>query len=346
MRSFTCPHCDQLVFFENSVCVRCGTALGFDAEAREITVVGGELIPCANLNLAGCNWLVPAATAGTTGGLCRCCVLTRTRPANDDLAGLAAFRDAEEAKRRLVFQLLELGLPVDPHDEATGRGLAFDLLSNRHGPVTTGHEDGVVTLDLSESDDAHRTQVRLELGEAYRTMLGHFRHEVGHYFETVLVDDAGRQEDARAIFGDERADYGEAIDRHYSQGAPAGWEQTHVSAYATMHPYEDWAETFAHVLHILDTIQTAASFGMKVDRGPTGSDVLSAEPEIADAFAGEPDSFGIVMDEWLPLTYALNAVNRSMGRGDLYPFVLNPAVIDKLAFVHDAIVRAAVNAHD
>ena len=338
MRSFTCPHCHQMVFFENSVCVRCGTALGFDPDTREITEVGGALVPCANLNLASCNWLLPAAAAGATGGLCRCCVLTRTRPANDDLAGLAMFHDAEEAKRRLVFQLLELGLPVEPHDDATGRGLAFDLLSARHGPVTTGHEDGVVTLDLSESDDAHRTQVRLELGEVYRTMLGHFRHEVGHYYETILVDDAGRSDDARALFGDERADYGEAIDRHYSQGPPVGWEERYVSAYATMHPFEDWAETFAHVLHILDTIQTAAAFGMKVDGRAAG---LSAEPEIADAFAGEAHSFDIVMDEWLPLTYALNAVNRSMGRRDLYPFVLGPEVIEKLAFVHDAIVRSS-----
>lgn len=341
MRAFSCPHCDQLVFFENSVCVRCGTALGFDPETREITQVGGGHVPCANLNLASCNWLLTADEVAANGGLCRCCVLTRTRPANDDLAGLAAFRDAEEAKRRLVFQLLELGLPVEPHDEATGRGLAFDLLSTRHGPVTTGHEDGVVTLDLSESDDAHRTQVRLELGEVYRTMLGHFRHEVGHYYETVLIDDAGRNDEARLLFGDERADYGEAIDRHYAQGPPAGWEARYVSAYATMHPFEDWAETFAHVLHILDTIQTAAAFGMKVDGGAGRSTVLSAEPEIADAFAGEPDSFDIVMNEWLPLTYALNAVNRSMGRGDLYPFVLSPDVIAKLAFVHDAIVTTA-----
>ena len=340
MRSFTCPHCSQLVFFENSVCLRCGTALGFDSDRREIVELGGDLVPCANLDLAGCNWLVGV---DDVGGLCRCCVLTRTRPEDDDPDGLSAFHDAEEAKRRLVFQLLELGLPVEPLNDQTGEGLAFDLLSTRHGPVTTGHQDGVVTLDLSESDDAHRTQVRLELNEAYRTMLGHFRHEIGHYYETVLVDAAGRAEEARAVFGDERADYQAAIDRHYADGPPVGWEQRYVSSYATMHPWEDFAETFAHVLHILDTVQTAASFGLKV-AGPTP--VLTADPAVAAEVASAPDSlaldaFALVLREWLPLTYALNAVNRSMGRHDLYPFVLSDEVIAKLTFVHEAIIRGS-----
>jgi hypothetical protein len=341
MRAFSCPHCSQLVFFENSVCLRCGTALGFDSERREIVEPGNGLVACANLDLAGCNWLVPDDD-GT--GMCRCCRLTRTRPQDDDLEGLAAFHDAEEAKRRLVFQLLELGLPVEPLDDDTGEGLAFDLLSTRHGPVTTGHQDGVVTLDLSESDDAHRTQVRLELNEAYRTMLGHFRHEIGHYYETVLVDAAGRTEEARAVFGDEQADYQAAIDRHYAEGPPAGWEQRFVSAYATMHPWEDFAETFARVLHILDTMQTAASFGMKVD-GPNAA--LAADPAVVAEAATETRAvraFDAVLREWLPLTYALNAVNRSMGRHDLYPFVLSDEVIAKLAFVHDAIVRGSTSA--
>ena len=123
--------------------------------------------------------------------------------------------------------------------------------------MVTGHADGVITLDLAESDDVHRERRRAELGEPYRTLLGHFRHEIGHYYWPILVERAGALERCRALFGDERADYGEALERHYADGPPADWAERHVSAYATMHPWEDWAETFAHYLHIRDTLQTA-----------------------------------------------------------------------------------------
>ena len=195
--------------------------------------------------------------------------------------------------------------------------------------MTIGHADGLVTLDLDEADPAHRERVRLEMGEAYRTLLGHLRHEIGHFYWPVLVG-ADRIDAWRALFGDERVDYSEAMERHYRSGPPQDWAESHVSAYATMHPWEDWAETFAHYLHIRDTLQTAASFGMVV-AGPAPH--LYAEP--ADDVVGRP--FGAVIREWLPLTYALNAVNRSMGRPDLYPFVLAPRVIDKLTFVHRAV---------
>ena len=335
MRAFTCPTCDQLVFFENSVCLRCATPLGVDPARRELVAVKDGLVPCANLDLAACNWLLPEHDV-PEDGLCVCCALTRTRPADDDVEGLAAFADAEAAKRRLVFQLLELRLPVEPHDDETGEGLAFDLLSSRHGPVTTGHDDGLVTLDLAESDPVHRTEVRLELGETYRTMLGHFRHEIGHYYQSMLVDQAGRLDACRELFGDERVDYGEAIERHYGEGPPPDWPERYVSSYATMHPWEDWAETFAHVLHILDTIQTAAEFGVRILDGPAR---LPSRPERALDAAEEPDAFDAVLDEWLPLTYALNALNRSMGKNDLYPFVLGPEVVAKLRFVHTCILR-------
>jgi hypothetical protein len=393
VRAFSCQVCGQLVFFENSACLRCGASLGFVAADGELhtlaltddgaaytilgpapddtaerrdanaSVASERWVRCANAMVASCNWLVreptialvddPAGDDETVdpehepdADLCLCCQLTRTRPNDDDVDALAAFADTEAAKRRLVFQLLELGLPVITEDEDPDRGLAFDLLSSRYHPVTIGHADGLITLDLSESDDAHREQVRQDLGEPYRTMLGHLRHEVGHYYWQLLVEpDPTWLARFRTLFGDETQDYGDAIDHHYGTGDTPGavedWQDEHVSSYATMHPWEDWAETFAHELHILDTLQTAAAYGMKV----TGPDVFGHEPT-GDLTADpdpDPDAapFDAVLDDWLPLTYALNGLNRSMGKADLYPFVLAPAVVDKLAFVHELVQATA-----
>ncbi|WP_285658704.1 putative zinc-binding metallopeptidase, partial [Helicobacter bizzozeronii] len=224
----------------------------------------------------------PASGGGPV--LCRSGSLTRTRPADDDGEGRARFTEAEAAKRRLVAQLLDLGLPVVGFDDADD-GLGFDLLSSHFDQVVTGHEDGIVTVDLAEADDAHRERVRHELGEAYRTVLGHFRHEVGHYYWTVLVRGTDALDGFRAVFGDERADYGQAMGSHYGGGPPVGWEATHVSAYATMHPWEDWAETFAHLLHLRDTLQTAAESGVTVV-DPDGA---------ASAPASATDDFDVIV---------------------------------------------------
>jgi hypothetical protein len=320
MRAFACPTCSQLVFFENTACLNCGTELGFRWPERELGALDGPR--CANLVTAACNWV-----ADPPGELCFSCRLTRTRPADDDATGLDAFRSAEAAKRRLLFELGELGLPVD--------GLSFELLSSAFQPVTTGHADGLVTLDLAEADDPHRERMRQELGEPYRTLLGHFRHEVGHFYFTVLAADEDRCARARALFGDERADYQEALDRHYAEGPPDGWQERHVSAYATVHPAEDWAETFAHYLHMRDTSQTAAAYGVELS-GPAvpAGGAFAARPR------DEPASFDEIVAEWLSLSYALNAINRSMGRDDLYPFVLAPAVVEKLRLVHQLVSEA------
>jgi hypothetical protein len=324
---YRCPTCAQAVYAANTVCLHCGTPLGFDPAVLEV-VVADPARRCANAGLIGCSWL-----ADVPGALCRSCALTRTRPADDDAVGLAQLAVAEAEKRRLVHQLLALGLPVEPRDEAAGTGLAFDLLSSSQEPVTTGHVGGVITLDLAESDDVHRERLRDQLGEPYRTVLGHFRHEVGHHYFTVLVDDDQLAE-ARALFGDETADYGAALDRHYREGPPPGWEASYVSAYATMHPAEDWAETFAHYLHIRAVLATAAAYGLRVD-GATVVELaqdLTSDPAEVDAGSVEA-----IIEAWLPLSYALNAVSRSIGRGDLYPFVLPPPVLRKLAFVHRAV---------
>jgi hypothetical protein len=320
MRAFACPNCSLIVFFENTACLNCGTELGFRWPEREL----GPLVAprCANLETAACNWL-----AAAPGALCFSCGLTRIRPADDDAEGLAALRSAEAAKRRLLFELGELGLPIE--------GLAFELLSSAAQPVTTGHADGVVTLDLAEADDPHRERMRQELSEPYRTLLGHFRHEVGHFYFTVLAPDEERRVRVRALFGDERADYQAALERHYAAGPPDDWQERHVSAYATMHPSEDWAETFAHYLHMRDTSQTAAAYGLEL-HGPDlpAGDAFAASPR------DDPPDFDEFVAAWLSLSYALNALNRSMGRDDLYPFVLAPAVVEKLRLVHELVLEA------
>ncbi len=332
MRSFQCQRCGQLVFFENTECLHCGTPLGFASER-------GELVPvelprhrrCLNIFLAGCNWLV---ANGDPADLCPSCRLTRTRPEDADTSAAEAFRAAETAKRRLVFQLHELALPIISRAEDPDRGLAFDLLSSRHQPVRTGHEDGVITLDLSESDDSHREHIRRELGEPYRSVLGHLRHEIGHYYWPLLVDRQDQVKGFRLLFGDERSDYAQALDEHYRQGPALVWEDAYLSGYATTHPSEDWAETFAHYLHIRDTLQTANAYGirMSVPAAPTPAKLT---PD-SDAAA-----FETILDEWTPLSYALNGVNRSMGKADLYPFILSPAVVKKLGFVHEASPAAS-----
>jgi hypothetical protein len=336
MRDFNCPNCGQRLAFENSTCLNCGSALGFSLEQMALLVIAdgdaseqagfvnaADYQLCANLQLAVCNWLVPVNNPRL---LCASCVLTTERPNDSDTVGLAEFAAAEAAKRRLIVELHELKLPIVGRQEDPDYGLAFRLLSSAHEKVMTGHENGVITLDLAEGDDVHREQLRVEMDEPYRTLLGHFRHEIGHYYFYRLIDpNSGNLARFNELFGDPDTDYQEALDRHYNEGTPDGWQETFVSSYATMHPAEDWAETFAHYLHIRDTLDTSAAFGFApaaatFDRPPLG-----------------PSAFGAIIDLWLPLSWSLNMVNRSMGRDDLYPFVLPAAVLEKMQFIHNVI---------
>jgi hypothetical protein len=350
VRVFACESCEHLVFFENSRCLHCHHPLGFawplreletltQAEGRltrlhpEVAGPDAEVYRCANAGVAECNWLVARPQE-----LCFSCALTRRRPADSDSTGLREFAAAEAAKRRLLFELGELGLPVN--ETVDGPTLAFDLLSSANEPVITGHADGVITLDLAESDDVHRAQMRIQLGEPYRTLLGHMRHEIGHYYFPLLTADPQALERCRELFGDEREDYGKAMERYYDTGPTSDWQRDFVSAYATMHPSEDWAETFSHYLHIWDTIQTAAAYGVRV-RGPAVISARQRGEEFSSAPDAHAENFAALLEDWLPLTYALNGLNRSMGLGDLYPFVLTGAVIAKLSLVEDLVTRCA-----
>ena len=328
MRAFACDHCRSLIFFDNDRCFTCGHEQGFDRTAGVlVSVENSVLLRCANAALIGCNWLV--ADAGT---LCHSCRLTRTRPADSDLAGLAAFTLTESAKRRLVYQLDHLGLPTTPKVDDPD-GLAFDLLSSAQHSVITGHADGVITIDLAEGDDPHREAMRVKLAEPYRTMLGHLRHETGHWYWQVLVDGSPFLDRFRDLFGDERADYAEALQQHYGKPDDNSWADTHVSHYAAAHPWEDWAETFAHYLHIRDTTETASWYGLRVD-GPDLDLAVTWDAQIRVDPVEDVEDFDSLARSWIALKLVLNQLNRSMGRQDLYPFTLTPAVLDKLRFVH------------
>jgi hypothetical protein len=333
--TYRCPACGTFVLLENQECIACGTPVGFHwptvsfvgAPSDGAEIDGRRWMRCINWSWQ-CNWLV-ADDAGS--GQCVSCRLTRRRPATDDTLALELLAQASLDKRRLLMQLLELGLPITPHFEQEG-GLAFDLVSSRSGEhVITGHANGVITIDLAEGHDAHREALRVNLGEAYRTMLGHFRHEIGHYYQRVLVSEDPLLSECRALFGDEQASYRDAIDRHYKLGAPNGWESSFISEYATMHPWEDFAETFAHYLHITGTLTTAARGGLVLKSDGLGPEV---PPEVAARVSYLDADIDIILDDWHWLAMFFNRINRSMGHRDLYPFDLVEPVAEKLGFVH------------
>ncbi|NBB71116.1 MAG: hypothetical protein GVY33_12480 [Alphaproteobacteria bacterium] len=345
MRAFKCARCGLAVYFENTHCGGCGALLGFLPDALEMlafapappgepwAAVGRERLarPCANRDAAGCNWM----TAAADGPLCAGCVYNRTIPDLTVPSNPSRWQRLERAKRMLLYGLFRLGFRPPSRADAPGWGLAFDFVAATPGaPAVTGHAAGVVTIDVAEADDVVRTSVREQMAELYRTLLGHFRHESGHFFWERLVRDGGRLDAFRARFGDERADYRAALDRHYAAGPPADWNRTHISAYAAAHPWEDWAECWAHYLHIVDSLETARAFGLAV--APTAP-VLAAgtAPPLADPYRA-PSARALV-DAWLPLVVAVNSLNRSMGLGDLYPFVLTTPVVDKLEFIHRAV---------
>jgi hypothetical protein len=323
MRDFICPRCGQHLAFENSKCLSCGSRLAFSLEHGTMVVIG-DSGACANVDIAACNWFADSPSGA--GVLCASCRLTRTRPNDADTAGMVQFATAERAKRRLIAELAELKLPIVGRSEDPDFGLAFDLLSSTHEQVLTGHENGVITMDLAEVDDAYREQLRIAMDEPYRTLLGHLRHETGHaYFHRLVGASASQVTNFHALFGDPDADYQAALDRHYAGGAAPAWKDSYVSAYAAMHPAEDWAETFAHYLHIRDTLDTAAAFGLAPANAAFGQKLLGAS------------AFDAIIGMWLPLAWSLNMVNRSMGRDDLYPFVLPVPVLQKMRFIHTAV---------
>ena len=353
MKLFKCQNCSQLIYFENTRCERCGHALGYLWETRDLSTLtptsSGEWTAmadpghlyryCANEAHDVCNWLIPV---DEPNALCLACQLNNTIPNLSEQAHLLQWRKLEFAKHRLVYALLRFGLPVVNKTIDPELGLAFDFLApgapDTQTGVITGHADGLITINLIEADDAERERIRLEMGEPYRTLLGHFRHEVGHYYWQLFAQSEEWLTTFREHFGDERQDYAQALQAHYNQGNEIDWSTSFVSQYASAHPWEDWAETWAHYLHIVDALETAYAFGLRVRPQIKSDENLAVT---VDFNAYNQTNFAEIVEAWLPVTYALNSLNRSMGHLDLYPFVLSPAVVAKMKFVHDSVRHAA-----
>lgn len=348
MRHFACRHCQQPAFFENTQCVSCGHALGFDCDQATLLTLlraeDGVLMTvddhsqrwreCGNRDAIGCNWLIAADRPDV---FCRACALNRTIPNLDNPVNQSRWWQLEWAKRRLIYGLLRLGLPVVDKQQDPAGGLAFDFLEDAPpgvggDKVFTGHAGGVITINIVEADDVEREQQRKQLAEPYRTLLGHFRHESGHYYWQRLIAGSPLLEEFRTLFGDERVDYGTAMQRYYTDGAPPDWQARFVSAYASAHAWEDWAETWAHYLHMVDALETAHSAGLRL-----GHDAGREHAPVTDDRPYQGADFAELMRDWVPLTIAINSLNRSIGHGDFYPFVLPPPTQHKLAFVHGVI---------
>jgi hypothetical protein len=328
--------CGNRLFFGNTHCLDCGRALGFLPQARQVTpleTTDGTLraltIPgqpavrrCANHQAADCNWLIhhddPRA-------LCLACRLTQVIPDLGPPAHALYWQRLESAKRYLLCDLLRLGLPIiDRHTDPEG-GLGIDFMADQHTPegvetIVTGHLRGRITVNIAEADDVHREAQRVRLGERNRTLLGHLRHESGHYYWMHLIEsDPQRLAAFRACFGDERHDYRAAMTDYYNAGPRPEWARAHISAYASAHPWEDWAESWAHYLHITDAMETARDFGLIPPR--------------------DDERFAADLQRWGELSQALNALSRSVGAGDPYPFAIVETVAGKLAFIHSLMPR-------
>ncbi len=292
--------------------------------------------PCRNYGQENiCNWTVEAEDRNP---LCLSCRLTAVIPDLTKSDNAAAWYRLEVAKRRLLYTLLCLGLPFKDRAAEPQSGLAFQFLAyppDPQGlPVLTGHNHGLITVNIAEADDAQRERRRLQMGEPYRTLLGHFRHEIGHFYWDQLIKGGALLERFRNIFGDESADYAQALQRHHAQGPPANWQDYFVSAYASAHPWEDWAETWAHYLHMVDALETAMTCGLSLRPKRKDEPKLKNDLVVVGCWS---ESFDDLIDHWFPLTYVLNNLNRGLGLQDGYPFVLSKPAIDKLRFVHEVV---------
>jgi hypothetical protein len=342
MRHYQCA-CGNILFFDNSTCLKCGTLVGYDPAGDQMTTLTSDSLfqLCANgVQHAVCNWVVPR---GGTRTLCASCLLNRTIPDLSVQGNLDAWHKIEVAKRRILYTLWRLGLAPASKLEDPAKGLAFDFLRpTPDEPVLTGHEYGLITLNVDEAEDLEREKRKEALGESYRTLIGHFRHEVAHYYWDRFFlgrpDDDPKLSAFREVFGDEREDYRAALQRHYSEGPVATAPGTYISNYASVHPWEDWAETWAHYMHMIDGAETARSFGLRGDLVPMPFTPFPTDavtlPDQLDWPEGEKEEFLTLLRDWAKLSPAINEIVASLGHPAFYPFVFSDSIIRKFFFVH------------
>lgn len=320
----------------------CNAQLGYLPSADHILTIPAfdtdgqnEYAPCANRDQAGCNWL---CEANSPSDLCQSCFHTIKIPDISINAKRLQWRKLERAKRRLFYAIAKFGLPLADAPLYSIGSLRFEFLGDHFRPdgqmkrVLTGHDDGLITINIAEADDAIREKNRIAMGEPYRTLIGHFRHEVGHYYWDVLVDKPDMIDRFRDCFGDERRDYSEALQTHYANGPVKNWQASYVSTYAGAHPWEDFAETWAHYFHMIGGLETAYAYGLNPQPLEAGAPLLV---QLNDPY--HVKDYDILMAHWIPITVAMNAMNRSIGNSDYYPFALSPNVSEKLKFIHDLI---------
>ncbi len=350
MRQFRCENCNQPLYFQNDLCGQCGLRVGFVPEERQLGSfeeqsdgvlrrVGdhaGSWRACANYSTAClCNWMV---AGNDPNQLCISCRLTATIPDQSLPENQVAWVRLESAKRTWLYTILGLRLPVRSRHEDPQRGLTFHFLRqvDASKPVLTGHSSGDITINAVESDPVERERSKHELHEPYRTLLGHFRHESGHYYWDLLVSGTRFLDPFRELFGDDRQDYGQALERHYREGPTPGWHSAFVSGYATMHPWEDWAETWAHYLHMVELLNTARAWKLQSEgfSDQRVADEIPQEARLSEEFAQ-------MVHEWVPLTLLANSLSRSLGHEDVYPFALSYLALRKMQFVHEVVSAAA-----
>jgi hypothetical protein len=342
-----------MVFFENFRCLKCDHTLGFLPDALELKALdtAGKNRSHASLATEGsrrykfctnarqfeaCNWMIDADDPNE---FCIACRFNEVIPNLSIDKNLVRWKKIELAKRRCIYTFLRLGLSLHGSQSSDPSSLRFRFLQDvENATVQTGHEKGVITINIAEADQDELEHRRLSLHEPYRTLVGHFRHETGHFFWDQLIRHSPDLQGFRDLFGDETVDYDLALRSYYKNGPPANWADHGITAYASSHPWEDWAETWAHYLHIMDTLETAASFGVNITRDSSSN--YSADNPLPVVF-GRTRKFEDLLSEWVPLTCALNAINRGMGLSDLYPFVIPIPVVDKLRFIHNLVAKHA-----
>lgn len=348
MKLFQCTNCGNTVLFENNECVSCGFHLGYSSFFNQMVSLepqqsewslsffdGKKYKYCVNHKHGTCNWLIPYENASE---FCLACSLNRTIPNLTDFKNQERWKQMEFAKHRLVYQLLRLRLPVISKKGYSDQGFCFDFVSGEsRANVKTGHANGVITILISEADAANREKVKQEMEERYRTLLGHFRHEVGHYFwDRLIRNNTQNLSNFRALFGDDRVSYSDSLQKYYANGPKNDWQNFYISKYASSHAWEDWAGTWSHYLHLMDTLETAYNFGLQSKPKLREVDNLDVNANFDPYLEND---FQTILKTGIPLFYTLNSMNRSMGKDDAYPFIISEPVKSKLTFIHTLLME-------